>query len=915
MADFVIGWRDDEKRFSTATIRAELTDRRSGLDLPLEIELIEYEPEGIIELVPDEETTPDIAVYRAELTKAVLGDPAFYRKVAEPVLVTITAHPVAAQTASVVFADSGRISRTCTVAIEAPPAQLHWKVRDLESDAPVNLALEDQVLEIEADGQHTIELDVWLVRYQPQLRSVERDNTVHFTHKTDGTFRPRIFAPHNDSLPWVVARAGSGNRRDKSLWKSNAWLPDPRHVEQVPLAGSIMVKAWESGDILDRPAADLVRLRDGATPIVEIPVPVRLVPVRVSGTRLLPSDPIPANGTSTEVTIRFTRTRTGRLLSGAQVSWELREGEALPGGALEPSGMWLGVEQGGHAKLQYTPPPLSYEPHGDYAQPLRLFSGAGEHRDESAAAPILYVSPRVRARLLGKKPGLDFEPPYELDIAAGESPEELVVHHGFLSLDPTIDIRNDVFDASPEITVVTDRGEVAVAIDGRTDVAGTLVWKLPELVDGLAALPPGPRRRMVLEPFQQESAGDLDDESYRIVRTYRAYLADPQIASTTTRLLDQSLLGALRDQPRQQARQLCLQPREDVDKVRHGTDLVLAATRGTVIADTMHANLFDRALDLAVKFAVDLTDYLIRAYRLGDQLLAWLATTGPVRLLAYLGGGIVKLLRSMLPILSSRLPSLVGLAESVITSAAGSGSAFVRQLSRLVEQTLAMMTTQVNTIFQYAETMAIGLLTPGPVLGEGAFYAAKKLTENRMKAWSKALAQFYVGSGPLHDIVDKLTLGHTTKGDAYRDAKNWIRANLPTGVSGVAADAMGTTIGNVHALVYAFPPDGIPEYFTAMHSLDRRDASFGAALGTLDDAMSSFGTLCDLLAGLAVVGAVVSWGTATPISFAALSALSVLKLQINTSVHLVEAFSLIAFAYFVLGAYRELTVGLTRRIP
>ena len=915
MADFVIGWRNDEQRFDTPTIRAELTDRRSGLDLPLEIESIEYEPDGIIELIPDEETTPEVAVFRAELTTAVLGDPAFYRKVAQPVRVTITAHPVAEQTAAAVFADSGRISSNCTVAIEAPPAQLHWKVRDLESDAPVNLAIEDQVLEIEADGQHSIELDVWLVRYQPQLRSVARDDTVHFTHKTGATYRPRIFAPHDDSLPWVVARAGSGNRRDKSLWKSNAWLPDPRHPELVPLAGSILVKAWESGDILDRPAADLIRLREGATAIVEVPVPVRLVPVRVSGIRLLPSDPIPADGTSTEVTIRFTRTRTGRLLAGARVSWELRDGRELPGGTVEPSGMWLAVEHGGHAKLQYTPPPITYEPHGDYAQPLRLFSGEGEHRDESATAPILYVSPRIRARLLGAKPGLDFEPPYELDVPAGRSPEEFVVHHGFASLDPSIGVQHDVFDASPAITVVTDQTEVALTLDDRTDAAGTFVWKLPELLDGLAALPPGPRRRMSLEPFQQESAGDLDDESYRLVRTYRAYLADPQVALTLARVLDPSFLTAVKGHPLVLARHLCAQPREELDKVRYGTDLVLAATRGTVITDGIHANLFDRALDMGVKFALDLAECLIRVFRLGEQLLQWLAATPPGRMLTALAGSIVGQLKSMLPMLTRRVPSLAGLVDSVIRSEALAGSAFVRQLSLLVQQSLDMLAAQVNTMLLHAESIAMTLLHAGGTLGEGAKYAARKTAETGMKALTKMLAQFFAGKGPLHDIVDRLTLGQTTKGDAYRDAKNWIRTNVPYGLAADAAVAMGTTTSNVDAFAYAYPPSTITQYFSAMHELEKGDSSVGDALAAADWSTSAFSTVCDVLAAIAVACTVLTWGAAAPISFASLSALSVLKLQMNVSVHLIEALALAGFAYYAIGAYRELTVGLTQRIP
>ena len=917
MADFTIRWRNDEKRFEYPLIRAELSERGDEADLPFDIDPIEYDPTGIIELIPDEASTPTLAIFRAELKSELLKDKDFYRKVSQPVRVTITAHPAAnvAQTASLVLADSGTVSRSCTVSVEPPPAQIHWRMKDLDSAAPINLALDDQVIEVEGDGQHTIELEVWLERYLPKEGRVGPDDTVHFSHLTGDTMRPRIFGPHPDSVPSVVARAGSGNRRTKSLWKSNAWLPDTRHAERVPMIGSIVVKAWEGDDIIDRPGANMIRLREGATPISEHSVPLRLIPIRISGTRLLPTDPIPADGLPHEVTLRFTRARTGRLLSNAQVSWELRNGDDYPGGLVDPADKWLTVDDGGHVKITYAPPALTYRPGGCYEQPLRLFSGSGEHRDEASPDVALYVSPEVRARLLGDKEGLEFKLPYELTIPADAAPEEVVIHHGFKSLDGQIPDNHDVFDAHPNITVVGDGREFPILNETRTDASGTVRWTLPELRDGLAALPMGPRRRVVLEPYIQEKPGDFDMDSSRVAKTFRSYLGDPKIASTIDRLLYSALKTEIRDQPRAMARQLAEKPRDQFEKARHGTDLVLTASRGTVIADGIHAKLFDQGLDMGVKFAVDLADYLIRAYRLGDELLTWLGSTRLVKGLAFAGGWLISSLRQLLPMLTARMPSIAALVERVIGAASGGASGLLASLANLVRQSLAMMATLVDNLFLQMEALAIQSLHPGKHLSEGAYYTAKKFTERAMKELSKALAQFYAGKGPLHDIIDRLTLGHTTKGDAYRDSKDWIRSNFPTGMSGAAAEAMGATTGKVSAFQFPYSTAAIPNYNTAMNALDSRNATFGGSMAAVDSMVSNFSTLCDVLAAVAVICTVVSLGTAAPISFAALSALGALKLQINVSVHLLEAFTLLAFAYYAIGAYRELTVELTKEVP
>ena len=908
MADFEIRWLDDEQRFEPAKIRAELVDRGTDVDLPLKIDDITFDPVDVIELVVDDATTPTTAVFRAQLTREVLADERFYDRIKNPITVEITATPIAEQTASIIFAAPVSLKRSCTVAIDVPPARIHWRVRDVESDAPVNLVdLLDPAIEVEADGEHTIELEVWVERYLPATRTFGKDDTAHFTHMTGKMFRPRIFGPHEDSLPWVVAKPGSGNRRTLSLWRSNAWLPDARHPETVPLPGHIWVKAWGAGDIEDRPGANMIRPRPGATPIVEQPVPVRLVPIKVAATRELPTDPIPADGLGHEVTLRFTRARTGRLLRNGEVSWELPESPGLPGGTIEPRSKLLTVEDGGRVKFTYGPPALRYEPGGCYDQELIIFSGRDEHRDKADGEVVIHVSPEVRARLQGKKQRLDFEPSYGLSIPAGQAPEEVIGHHGLLSLDSEFPDKHDVFDAVPLVQVETKSGISDVDLDVRTDKAGTYHWKLPELAAGLAHRPPGPRRQIVLEPFVKESAADLDQQTTMAIAGYRSYIRDPGTMSTFGRLLSHNLVTAVNDQPKVTIRQLSQELESDSEKVMHGLDLVQASLRGTVIIDGIHARLFDQGIDLVVKFAVDLVDYLIRVKQIGTAIGSYLLSSAPARWAGSALSGLLSGLASIQPAIARTFPALAQYVESVFSASSSGGSGLAAALARLLTETQQILFTVMRSAVEAVEQHALGMLVAisAPLTGEATAYAAKKSAEKTIKEIVKAVLTFLGSSGStVPDIVS---------------FKNFLRTNLPLGVEGAANDGIGTTNGAVGLFRYPFVGGADELYLATMHGLKDTNVQFGGAMSGLDEFVSKFGQLCDIIAVIAVIAAIgatiASGGAAAPISFAGLSALSIFKLKFQAIVHLGEGLALLAFLYYAVGLYRETTIGLTAKGP
>ena len=149
--------------------------------------------------------------------------------------------------------------------------------------------------------------------------------------------------------------------------------------------------------------------------------------------------------------------------------------------------------------------------------------------------------------------------------------------------------------------------------------------------------------------------------------------------------------------------------------------------------------------------------------------------------------------------------------------------------------------------------------------------------------------------------------------------KNFLRTNLPLGVEGAANDGIGTTNGAVGLFRYPFVGGADELYLATMHGLKDTNVQFGGAMSGLDEFVSKFGQLCDIIAVIAVIAAIgatiASGGAAAPISFAGLSALSIFKLKFQAIVHLGEGLALLAFLYYAVGLYRETTIGLTAEGP
>src|SRR4051812_35680560 len=137
--DFNIKWGPAgdglDGRFQEVYIKAELWKKGKDLDLPMEISEIIIEPQGIIDVSVDEaRSTPDTAVLRAELSKAVLTDLEFYDKVAKPVQIEIVAKPIAEQTAAAITAGSTAVSRKGTGGGDHPQGENY--LREDEQSPP-----------------------------------------------------------------------------------------------------------------------------------------------------------------------------------------------------------------------------------------------------------------------------------------------------------------------------------------------------------------------------------------------------------------------------------------------------------------------------------------------------------------------------------------------------------------------------------------------------------------------------------------------------------------------------------------------------------------------------------------------------------------------------------------------------------
>jgi hypothetical protein len=894
LGDFTIEWLDAERRFKPATVRAKLLMRGKDVDVEFVVDEVKVEPEDIIEVRQDLlNFDGKVAEFTAELTEKVRKSPDFYKLVATPVEVTILVKP-ALQTMAAITTAPESIKQTCRVGVSVPPPRIVW-------EDGAGGGVRNPTFELEADGEDTMELHVRYERWDPAKGEIASDITAaEFSHMTDRQFHPAVFGPHPDSKPWE----DSSNGRMCSLWKSNMVLPNARRRETLPWEGNIRVKAWKRGDIIGRPGPNRITLRPGAKPLAMAFVPVRLGPTKIKAEKLQPRDPIPADGLGHEVVLRFTNLRTGRPLKDAEVSWELATGEKYPGGTIDPGSAKLTEADGGHVRISYAPPALTYEPGGNYRQELRIFAGSGEHRRE-ADPVILYVSPEVRAELLGEKCGIDFEPPYVLTIPPERAPEEVVGHHGLQPLDEDAPDSLHVFDATPTVTVLTNDGPREISLetstdelDASTNEQGLFTWRLPELAPGLANVTAGPRRRLELEPFKQESVGDFDENCRGLLGIYRGDLQTAKARETLNRLLLDTQLSALRRQPQVMAKQLAAKPETDCEKCKQGTRLVLASVKGTVIIDAVHAKLFDQALDLVVKFAWDALDVLIKVKKVGDKIVEALTTVSgkAADLLVRLFGSMQGRIRSLADTARRLFPEI---AQELDELASSVGPLAIRDnIVKLLQTAQNKILSALISLVRMVEENAVNLALRLSTLDEAIGYGIGKGSEKIIKEASKA--------------VQKVLSSSANSFATYADMKAWLRSELPLGMQERSRLVVGTTATNVAAFSYPMVADAPTNYVMEMEQLAREQVTLDNQISGVDAIMSTINLGCDLLALAAVLAGILTLGAGTIISIGALSTISLVKIAANGVVHAYQGFQLFGMAGDVMDKYGSKTLALTR---
>lgn len=893
--DFDVKWVGGvDGRFEEVVIRAELWRKGQDLDLDMEVVELTVEPQGIVDVWVDESrTTPDTAYLRADLSRDILDDEDFFEKVKEPVRVRMVARPVASATASLILAESPDVERRFTVGVQVPEARIHW--RDIEHPE----LGDDPILEVEADGDDDLQLEVWLERYVPAKRAVVRDETVHFSHKTGPMFRPRIFGAHPESLPWEVAQPGSNNRRDRSRWKSNAALPDSRHTEQVPLHGHIRVRAWGPKDITGRrPNEIAVPHSEGH--LAEHNVPVHLVPVKVGVRKIEPKEPVPADDAPSAVELELYRIRTGEPLKRGEVSWKLREGARYPGGSFDVETKTLVPEDNGRVRFSYTVPRLLYEPGKAWDQDVDVHLGAGEKKQKLDGV-VLFVSPELRATLSAEKSGLTFDPPTQVIVAAHRTPCELVGHCGFASKSPLLPDRVDVNDAKPILKVTCESGEVDVALDVRTASDGTFTWHLPELAPGLEGLPDS-RRKVKLEPFTEGAVADLDERGRELTKQLVAYIGSGQSGVVLGRLLGSAEQDAVNRQPMVMARHLSENVETVWPKAHHGTRIVEHDLRGAVLVDAVHAALFEQALDLIVKFLFDAIEALVEFSKAGERLLAYIANS---RIGSRLGSLAIRFanwtaskLQSLLPRLGRAFPSLAGTIDRFLM-ALGEGHLDSAALRGLVAEVQAKIAHTVISLVDAVRRRALDVvfheaLPPlvREAFGTGGAKSLEKVLDVAVKYAQK-----------------KLSEAGTTDLD-YQQMKRELRAELSS-VDDTVREVTRSTAAAVGQFGFPDDPGSLVRYLHKLSQEENSNVDLAHAITGVDDLVSTIDDLVDVLTVIAVVGTVLSGFSAAPITLPFIAALGVPKIIGKLVIHFFQGIILLIYASALEELYRKETMRLT----
>ena len=631
-ADFVIEWVAENRKFSRPQIGAELMKKGHDAPIPLRLEPPTTDPPGVIEVVHVPELSSEtVAVLRAELTKDVLRAKDFYDRVERPVKVEITAVPVDDALADAI----GPEVRSCTVGVEVPKPVLHWRGPPFERD--------DAPIEVDADGEHEFELRTWVDQYRPVEGDIGYDPTlVEFSHKTAEGFDPRMFGPHPDDRPWVVAPAGGSNNREFSRWISKLALPHPDVKGVVPPVRTVIhVQVWPKGAITKRVKDEVVHRR-GA--LLDDQIEVVLRPVALVPELVRPVGPFDADGKEVGAALRISRQRDGKPLKRGVISWEVK-GEGSRGTTVRPDQVELLEADGGETTLWVTPPELTYQPFERYRDDLIVYAGAGADRRQIGIVPLL-LRPAIKASISADKKGFDREERGAIELKAISSACVIkgTVSYEATNVDPHETKTFPVCHAA--VQIVCDDGKSSV--DLKTDEEGQFVWELPELEEVFKKIPEereyeltADRERPVLS-LSERREGPGQPSAEDVLAMYD----DKVRAYAPLELLSTPLQNDLKRYGLTFCGQLCKEPEASYDKIVSASELLRVGAAGASTWRSINDKLWARG-------GTDVANFL-------SEGLATLISAGNIGPL--LATGLQKSVSAL-----RRIPSIIPLLEEIVS--------------------------------------------------------------------------------------------------------------------------------------------------------------------------------------------------------------------------------------------------------
>lgn len=602
-------------------VRVTLTYKGREADIPIEVETIESDEEGLLEFEKLDSSSETEAVYQCRLGDRLLEDNVeFWSSVTNPIDFTVKCKPAQGAIAP---GWKGTKDRKGTVKVDYPAFELHWwDERDpsrTKDPKPIN---------VEADGEDDFWLrvacEMWLpcapkaapdIRARPYYDAGSHrgydPNVVEFTHWTGKKFHPAIFGFHKDDNP-RNAQPGTGNNRELTHWDSHCVLPNTRFPNhKIPLTDWIRVSTRWRGEIIQRLRGTVSH--HGGRVIHTEWIHVRLRPPGIDIEVLEPKKPIPADGQKHEVTLRFRDAKTKEFLKEAELHFALDLSNDAPGGALEPESVQVEEADAGKVLLSWTPPDLEYVPEAHYDQKIRVSRGSGVSKMEEGDV-VVHCNPSLTPKIEGEKCGFTWDPPLQGKelFKPGQTPAVVSIHLGAgFPVGHGLKAKEHVYDAEARATAAAS---TEPDFTGKTDLQGRVDWELTELHNGWAGRTDGgdTRPRIELKEFEQEPPSHFDDAATRAqtrVRTHRNHDVVKRVTKKPTNTqLDRT--GKIL------AEQLAAWTgKEECDRAVLGSLYIAAALEGAVTIDTIQQSILKSAIDNVIQAGWDLVSALNRFER------------------------------------------------------------------------------------------------------------------------------------------------------------------------------------------------------------------------------------------------------------------------------------------------------------